>query len=164
MYKLNKLENNIIGDYMIKEIMTYNIISSNKNNSIKDVSILMKENNIGFIPIKDKDKYIGVITDRDICLALPTINNINDSIKSYITNNIVYIDVNSDINEALKIMGDNKVKRLLVKEKDNIVGILSLSYILNYTNNTNIINTYKAIFYIHDNDYSSIAEIDDFYL
>ena len=144
--------------------MTYNIISSNVDSTIKDISLLMKENNLGFIPIKKEDEFIGVITDRDICLALPTINNINDSIKSYITNNIIYIDINSDIDNALKTMSSNKVKRLLVKEKDNIVGILSLSDILNYTNNKNIISTYKTIFYIHDNNASKIAEIDEFYL
>ena len=144
--------------------MSYKIISSNINSSIKDISKLMKENNIGFIPIKNNDKYVGVITDRDICLAIPTINNINDSIKSYITNNIICIDINSSIDEALKVMSNNKIKRLLVKEKDNIVGILSLSDILNYTNNKNIINTCKSIFYIHDNNKSNIAEIDSFYL
>lgn len=164
MYNKIKIENNIIGDIMIREIMTYNIISSNKDTSIKEISSLMKEHNIGFIPIKDKDEYIGVITDRDICLAIPTISNINDSIKSHITNNIIYIDVNSDVNNALKIMGTNKVKRLLVKEENNIIGILSLSDILNYTNNKNIINTYKTIFYIHDNHKNTIAEIDEFYL
>ena len=61
-------------------------------------------------------------------------------------------------------MKDNKVKRLLVKEKDNIIGILSLSDILNYTNNKNVINTYKTIFYIHDNNSSLISEVDEFYL
>ena len=124
----------------------------------------MKQNNIGFIPIKDKNKYVGVITDRDICLAIPTIDNVNDSIKSYITNNIIYVDADSDIDSALSIMGSNKVKRLLVKDKDKIIGILSLSDILNYTNNNNIINTYKTIFYIHNNDNGTIAEIDEFYL
>lgn len=144
--------------------MTYKIISASVDNSIKDVSLLMKKHNIGFIPIKDKDNYIGVITDRDICLSIPTISNINDSIKSYITNNIIYIDSYSDIDNALKIMRDNKVKRLLVKEKGEIIGVLSLSDILNYTNNSNVIKTYKTIFYIHDNNMSDIAEIDDFYL
>lgn len=144
--------------------MTYNIISGNIDDTLKDISLLMKKNNIGFVPIKDKNDYIGVITDRDICLALPTINNINDSIKSYVTKNIIYIDAFSDIDFALKTMSTNKVKRLLVKEKDNIIGILSLSDILNYTNNKNIINTYKSIFYIHNNDKSLIAEIDEFYL
>lgn len=164
MYKKFKLENNIIGDFMIKNIMSYKIISGNTNNSFKEISALMKDNNIGFIPIKENNKYIGVITDRDLSLALSNINNINDSIKSYITNNIVYIDINDSINNALKLMRDNKIKRLMVKEKDNIVGILSLSDILNYTNNPNIINTYKTIFYIHDNNKSFIAEVDEFYL
>lgn len=149
---------------MIRDIMTYNIISSNKYSSIKEISTLMKKHNIGFIPVKDKDEYIGVITDRDICLAIPTINNINDSIKSYITNNIIYINVNSDIDNALKTMGSNKVKRLLVKDGSTVIGILSLSDILNYTNNRNIMNTYKTIFYIHDNNKNAIAEIDEFYL
>lgn len=164
MYNLFKLENNITGDYMIRDIMTYKIISGKKDDSIKDISLLMKENNLGFIPIKDNEDYIGVITDRDICLAIPSINNINDSVKSYITNKLIYIDVNSDIDNALKTMGDNKVKRLLVKEKDNIIGILSLSDILNYTNNKNIINTYKTIFYIHDNGKDLTLEVDEFYL
>ena len=149
---------------LIRDIMTYKIISGNIYDSFKDISTLMKKNNIGFVPIKNEDEYVGVITDRDICLALPSINNINDSIKSYITNSIIYIDVNSDIDNALKTMGNNKVKRLLVKDKDRIVGILSLSDILSYTNNKNIINTYKSIFYIHDNEHSVIAEIDEFYL
>ena len=164
MYKKFKLENNIIGDFMIKNIMSYKIISGKSDNSFKEISALMKDNNIGFIPIKENNKYIGVITDRDLSLALSNINNINDSIKSYITNNIVYIDINDNINNALKLMRDNKIKRLMVKEKDNIVGILSLSDILNYTNNPNIINTYKTIFYIHNNNKSFIAEVDEFYL
>lgn len=144
--------------------MTYKIISGNIENSFKDISLLMKENNIGFIPIKKNNEYIGVITDRDICLAISSINNVNDCIKSYITNNIIYIDVNSDIDNALKIMSSNKVKRLIVKDKDTIIGILSLSDILNYTNNKNIINTYKTIFYIHNNEHSTTAEIDEFYI
>jgi len=144
--------------------MTYKIISGNIDDSFKDISMIMKENNIGFVPIKKDNEYVGVITDRDICLAIPSISNVNDSIKSYITNNIIYIDINSDIDNALKIMSNNKVKRLLIKDKNNIVGILSLSDILSYTNNKNIINTYKTIFYIHDNEHSSITEIDEFYL
>lgn len=149
---------------MINEIMSKKIIFSNLNDSIKDVSNLMKENNIGFVPIKDNNNYIGVITDRDICLAIPTIKNVNDSIKSYITKNIIYIDINSTIEEALQKMSEYKIKRLLVKEKDSTVGVLSISDILNYTNSKNILNTYKTIFYIHDNNQNSIAEIDEFYI
>lgn len=164
MYIQAILSNNISGDYMINEIMSKKIIFGNINDSIKDISNLMKNNNIGFIPIKNENKYVGVITDRDICLSIPTINSVNESVKSYITNNIVYIDIDSSIDDALNEMSKFKVKRLLVKENDNVIGILSLSDILNYTNNKNILGSIKTIFYIHDNNQSSIAEIDEFYL
>lgn len=164
MYKKRVLINNIIGDKMINEIMSKKIIFGSLNDSIKNISKLMKENNIGFIPIKNEDKFIGVITDRDICVSIPEIKSINDSVKSYISNNIIYIDINSSIDEALMLMSKYKIKRLLVKEKDNIIGVLSLSDILNYANSQNILDTYKTIFYIHDNNRSSIAEIDEFYL
>ena len=164
MHKKYNLINNKNGDIVIKDIMSKKIIFSNIDSSIKDVSNLMKENNIGFIPVKSNDKYIGVITDRDICLSIPTLKSINDSIKSYISNNIVSIGVNDTVESALKLMGKYKVKRLLVKEKDNTIGVLSLSDILNYTNNNNLIDTYKNRFYIHDNNKEFTAEVDEFYL
>ena len=164
MYKKALLSNNKSGDIMINEFMNRKIIFADINDSFKKVSYLMKKNNIGFIPIKDNNKYIGVITDRDICLSLPNINNINDSIKSYITNNIIYIDVNSKIEDALEKFGKYKVKRLLVKDKDDIIGILSLSDILNHFNDEYLIKTIKNIFYIHDNNKNNENEIDDFYL
>ena len=84
--------------------------------------------------------------------------------KLFNTDNIIDIDINSDIDNALKTMGSNKIKRLLVKEKDNIVGILSLSDILNYTSDNNLIDTYKSIFYIHNNQNKFTPKVDDFYL
>lgn len=149
---------------MINEIMSKKIIFGNIDDTIKNIATLMKDNNIGFIPIKDKDEFVGVITDRDICLSTINIKSLNDSIKDYITNNIIYIDINSNIDDALDKMSENKVKRLLVKDKDEFVGILSLSDILNYTNNDNLISSIRTIFYIHDNNQNDLAEIDEFYL
>lgn len=149
---------------MINKIMSKNIIFGLIDYSVKDVAKLMKENNIGFIPIKDKDKYVGVITDRDICLAICTMKDINDCIKPYMTNNIICIESNSTINEALKLMAKHKIKRLIVKEDNTPIGILSISDILNYTNNKNIINIYKSIFCIKNNKKSITSKIDDFYL
>lgn len=149
---------------MLNEIMSKNIIYGNIDDSFKDISKLMKKHNIGFIPIKDDNNYVGVITDRDICLAISSIKSTSDPIKDYITNNIISIDVKSNIDDALDKMGKYKIKRLLVKEKDNIVGILSLSDILEFSNDDNLIYTFKTIFYIHDNDHLDTAEIDEFYL
>ncbi len=149
---------------MLSEIMSKEIIYGYIDSSIKCIAKLMKENNIGFIPIKDKDKWIGVITDRDICLACCSIKNTDESIKSYVSKNLICIDINSNIENALELMSKEKIKRLLVKDKDNIVGVLSLSDILEYTDKSNVLTTIKTIFYIHNNGNLESAEIDEFYL
>ena len=148
----------------MKEIINKNIIYAKSNNSISDVSKLMKKYNIGFIPIKDNEKYIGVITDRDIALSIPTLKSTSDSVEPYITKDIISIDINKTVDDALDLMSKRKVKRLLIKEKDSIIGVLSLSDILNYKNNNKIIDTCKSIFEISDNTRELLSNINDFKL
>lgn len=145
----------------IENIMTKNIISCKLDSTIYDVSILMKKYNIGFIPIIDNGLK-GVITDRDIVIKCLYNNDIN--IKSYINNNIIYIDYNKNIFDALNLMSINKIKRLIVTKKKEIVGILSLSDILNYSNDNKIIDALKSIYELKDNKLNNNSKIDEFYL
>ena len=145
----------------VMDIMTKNIISCKSDSTIYDVAKLVKEYNIGFIPIIDND-LIEVITDRDIVINSSYSNDYN--ILGYINNNIIYINDDKDINEALYLMGKYKIKRLMVKDEKEIVGILSLSDILNKGNDKDIINTIKSIYEIIDNNINDNNEIDDFYL
>ena len=164
MYKKPVLINNINGDNMINEIMNSKIIYGNIDDNIDKISKLMKDNNIGFIPIKNNEEYIGVITDRDLALSISSIKDKGDNIEPYITKDLFCINKDDNIEDALNIMKKHKVKRLLVKEKDNIVGVLSLSDILNHTDDCEIIKTIKCIFSIKDNTFNESAEIDEFYL
>lgn len=163
MYYKYFLENNNTGDKMIKDIMSSKIISSDTNATFIEISNLMKSNNIGFIPIKDKDNFVGVITDRDICLSISKIKNLNETIESYMTKSIISIEEDSNISDALKLMSKNKVKRLLVRKKDSITGVLSLSDIINYSD-CDILNTLKSIFSIHDNLKTLNSNVQDFKL
>ena len=148
---------------MIIDYINKNIISINSNDSFKTASRIMGENNIGFLPVTENNEFIGVITDRDICINLININNVDSEIKSFITKNIISVDSNSKVKDALLIMKKNKVKRLLVKENDKYIGITSISDLLK-SNNPEIINTIKSIFSIHDNKNHKDAKIDEFYL
>ena len=116
---------------MIKDIMSKSIIFGDEKSSIKEISKLMKMHNIGFIPIKNNKGIAGVITDRDICLACEDINTTESPALDFASKKIICIDISESISSALKLMSKYKIKRLLVKNKDNIVGILSLSDILN---------------------------------
>lgn len=150
----------------IKEIMSKNIITCSKDDSLLKASNLMKKNDIGFLPISDNKKIIGVITDRDIVIkALSNEEDYSNPINDYINKNIITIDVNSNIQDTLKTMGDNKIKRLIVKENNKVVGIISLSDIINSKYNESVLfDTLKSIYTITDKNNNETIEIDEFYL
>lgn len=167
MYKCIKISNNIIGDYMkVKDIMSKNLIICSSDINVINISNIMKKYNIGFIPIEKNKKIIGVITDRDIVINIISnkVNN-NSSIESYVNNNIIHIEENSSIDKCLNIMKKNKVKRLIVVNKEKIVGVISLSDILNcYDDLDKVIMVAKAIWYTTKNNDNYKMKIDDFYL
>lgn len=148
----------------IENIISKKLITSSPESNIFEIAKLMKENNIGFIPIVDKN-LIGVITDRDIVIKAIYNKDFNSSIKPYINNNVISIEANKDILEALQLMSDNKIKRLIVTKNNKLVGVLSLSDILNSCKyDKEIISCLKSIWELSDNNPSENAEIDEFYL
>ena len=167
MYKCVKISNNIIGDYMkVKDIMSKNLIICSSDINVINISNIMKKYNIGFIPIEKKKKIIGDITDRDIVSNIISnkVNN-NSSIESYVNSNIIHIEENSSIDKCLNIMKENKVKRLIVVNKEKIVGVISLSDILNcYDDLDKVTEVAKVIWSTTKSDDNYKTEIDEFYL
>lgn len=155
----------------IKEIMTKSIIYADINNTIDDVANLMKTYDIGFIPIKDNGQFIGVITDRDIVIkAINNNDKLDQPIKEFITSNIISIDISKSLEDAVKLMSDYQIRRLMVKNKDKFVGIISLSDILSIKHDFDILKYISKIFMPNDkmifqNDIDlPQAEIDEFEL
>lgn len=148
----------------IKEVVNKNIIVGDVNNSITEVANIMKKNNIGFLPISDNKKIIGVITDRDIVINCIS-NNCNnaESISGYINKNIIHIDWNREISDALSIMAKEKIKRILVSNNMKLVGVLSLSDIINL-DEKKALETIKTIWELKDNENNIEPEIDEYYL
>ncbi len=167
MYKCVKISNNIIGDYMkVKDIMSKNLIICSSDINVINISNIMKKYNIGFIPIEKNKKIIGVITDRDIVINIISnkVNN-NSSIESYVNSNIIHIEENSSIDECLNIMKENKVKRLIIVNKEKIVGVISLSDILNcYDDLDKVTEVAKVIWSTTKSEDNYKTEIDEFYL
>lgn len=145
----------------IKDIVNLKLITSDINNTLEMVSKLMKDNDIGFLPITDHDKIVGVVTDRDIVIRGLALNT-ND-LHLIMSTNLTTIDINKTITEALHIFYKYKVKRLLVTENNNIVGVLSLSDILKTDREKDdVLKVIKHIF--SENASDDNVEIDSFYL
>lgn len=146
---------------MIEKIMSKNLIVLNDSN-LEDIAKAMKRYDVGMVIINENNKIKGIITDRDIVTKI--LANKDNKIKEYLTTNLISIDINSDINEAIDLMKKHKIKRLLVKKNNKLVGVLSLSDLLNTVDNNILIETYKTIFSINRNTDKYLTDIDEFEL
>ena len=149
----------------LKNIMSKDIIVGSVNDNIVKIANIMKENDIGFVPISDDNKIVGVITDRDIVVNIVSNGDIDCDINNYMTKNIISINVNANIKDALSIMKKNKVKRIIVEEDKRIVGILSISDIISSNQYSDLVlDSIKEIWKIGPNIHKYETEIDEFYL
>ncbi|MGI8315983.1 CBS domain-containing protein [Halobacillus mangrovi] len=112
---------------VVKDLMTTNLATCNSSDDLVTVAQRMKEEDVGFVPLVEKDKYVGVVTDRDIVvkgLAKGTADNVKAS--DVMTENIITGYPDMDVSEAARLMQEHQIKRLLVVENESIQGVVSL--------------------------------------
>lgn len=144
----------------IKDIMSKDLITCNPDDNILFVSNLMNVWDVGFILITEKDKLYGVVTDRDLVCDMA---NQLSTIKNYAHTNVITIDENKKPEDALKLMKKYKIKRLVVTNKDEITGVLSLSDLLALNiDDQLLLTTIKEIYTINRNNNNFNPNVHDF--
>lgn len=113
---------------IVKEIMTKDIASLNVDDTIERAAQLMKEHDVGAIPVCNGEKVVGIITDRDIAVrAVAEGENAKQQVvRTIMSSNPVLGNPNMDIHEATRIMGERQIRRLPIVENNNLVGVISL--------------------------------------
>ena len=112
----------------VKNMMQKELITLPISATIKEAARKMKENNVGSILIVEEDmKLSGIVTDRDIAMAVAVENKNPDEVCAYdfMTTDPVTIRTDDDINTALKAMSFANVRRLPVCENGKLTGMLS---------------------------------------
>jgi CBS domain-containing protein len=112
----------------IREVMTSSPRSVESSTPITEVALLMKSEDVGAIPITDGDRLIGIVTDRDITIQVVAAGQDPKSTTAgdVASQNLVTIDPQQDLDEALRLMAKHQVRRLPVVEEDGkLVGMLA---------------------------------------
>jgi len=114
----------------INEIMTREVEVVHPDESIEDAAQKMRFRDIGFLPVCDDDKLIGVLTDRDIIIRVTAegIDPRKSLSKDWITTPVVYCFDDQDVKEAAKLMEEHQIRRLVIlgREDNRLVGVVSL--------------------------------------
>ena len=113
----------------VSEIMTRDVHLASPNDTITAVARQMAENDIGFMPVGDDDRLIGMITDRDI-----VVRGVADGmdpqarVADIMTTDVKYCFDDDEVDDVARNMGDIQVRRLPVVNHDKqLVGIVSLA-------------------------------------
>lgn len=113
----------------IKEIMTRDVRTITGDTTIADASKLMRDLNVGFLPITGDSTLRGVLTDRDIVVRAVAEGMDPGSAKAgdVASGDVESVREDADVDEVVAMMKEHKIRRLPVTGDGNaLVGVVSL--------------------------------------
>ena len=112
----------------VSEAMTREVRIARPDETICDAARAMAALDAGVLPVADRDRVVGILTDRDIAVrAVATRKGPDTPIREVMTKDVKYCYEDEDLEHVASNMGDIRVRRLLVVNRDKrLVGIVSL--------------------------------------
>lgn len=111
----------------IKDIMTTDVETVTLKDNVYEVAVLMAKNDIGFVPVVDGKKLIGVITDRDLVVrGYAEKNEGSTKVEKVMSDAVTTITPDTSVDDAAKLMAKNQIRRLPVVENGNLVGVVAI--------------------------------------
>ncbi len=118
----------------VRDIMTESPASCSMNTNLCAATELLWKRNCGILPVvNDEQRVVGVVTDRDICIALGTRNRLPSEtiVGEVASGNVFACRPDDDVHTALTTMAQGKVRRLpVINAEGKLEGLLSMDDII----------------------------------
>jgi CBS domain-containing protein len=111
----------------IRRIMTSNVSTLEPNSTIGDAARIMRDLNVGSVPVCQGRKPVGIVTDRDITIrSIANGGDSNTPVNQVMSSKLVSGSPDMSDREAARIMAEHQIRRLPIVENGELVGMLSL--------------------------------------
>jgi CBS domain-containing protein len=113
----------------LHDIMTRDVEVIRPNATVQEAAQKMDELNVGPLPVCDGERLVGMVTDRDIVVrgAAAGMDPKTTPVSEVMTRDVITCAEHADVDDAVRIMEVNQIRRLLVLGEDQrLVGIVSL--------------------------------------
>lgn len=112
-----------------REIMTSNVTSATREMTLQEVAVLMRDGDMGSLPIVESKLLVGMVTDRDIVIrAIADGKDVTTKIGEVMTTEIFSVTPNDFVFEAIRLMGDKQIRRIpVVDDSGELAGIISMA-------------------------------------
>jgi CBS domain-containing protein len=115
----------------IQDFMTRDVEACGPTTDVAAVAMIMWRQDCGIVPVvDDTDRLVGVITDRDICVALATRHRRAEELtaRDLMSGDPSFVHPDDDVHTALETMRARRVRRLPVVDAERrLRGLLSIN-------------------------------------
>jgi CBS domain-containing protein len=112
----------------IREVMSSNPSAIEAESSVADAAKLMRDEDVGLAPVVEGDRLVGTLTDRDITVRVVAEGKDPQSttVREVASTDLVTVDPEQDLDEAVRLMAQHQVRRLPVVEEDGrLIGVVA---------------------------------------
>ena len=112
-----------------REIMTSSVRTATPETSLREVAAMMRDGDVGSLPVVDGGRLVGIVTDRDIVVrAIADGNDSSAPVSEAMTTEIFSVRPDDFVFEAIRLMGDKQVRRIpVVGESGELAGIIAIA-------------------------------------
>jgi len=118
----------------VEDVMVKEVITIDENSTVKESAEVMNKFEIGCLIAVRKGKAMGIITERDLLKRV--IANTRDpaktKVKDIMSSPLVVVEPSTDLEEAVKLMFQMKIKKLPVVDGKHLIGLISLTDIARF--------------------------------
>ena len=95
---------------------------------------LMADKNIGAVLVTEKDKLVGIVSERDYTrkVALKGKSSKELKVREILSEHLIHVNPKSSIEECLRLMTEHRVRHLPVLDGETIAGIISIGDLVNW--------------------------------
>lgn len=112
---------------LVKEIMTKSVDFITPQTSLAEAAQIMRDDDVGSLPVAENDRLVGMLTDRDIIVRTIAEGKFNATAKDAMTKKVLYAFEDDSIEDLMTNFSKNQVHRMPVINHDKkLVGIVSL--------------------------------------
>ncbi|MEM4042479.1 MAG: CBS domain-containing protein [Saccharolobus sp.] len=109
------------------QLITRNPVMIKHSETIKEAAKVMKKEKVSSVLIhNDDNNIVGIVTERDITRAIADNLDLNLPVSKIMSSNLIFIESEKDAIDALILMLKNNIRHLVVKNKGNIIGVVSI--------------------------------------
>lgn len=111
----------------VRNAMTPGVRAVAPTDSVTEAAQAMKEQDVGSLPVVEGERLVGIVTDRDIVVRAVAegVDPRTATVGDVTSGDLVTVEPDEDLDDALKLMAQHRIRRLPVVEDGRLVGVVA---------------------------------------